>query len=517
MTTHFRQFVIGIFILFIGFSLSAQEIPESLVDLTVENALETFNVPGMAVGIVHNGEVVLAKGYGVTDIDKGDKVDSATNFAIASNSKAFTATALMMLQEQGKLNLDDKVKQHIPEFKMYNDYVTEEFTIRDLLTHRSGLGLGAGDLMIWPEGHNFTPDDIIKNIQYLKPVSAFRTQYDYDNLLYVIAGVVIERVSGKSWTEFIADNFLVPLKMDRSGASWNTLEDKSNVISPHVPKDGKLKVINRYTDPILDAAGGIYSNVDDLTNWVRFQLNRGETIDGERLVSEKGIQEIITPQTIVRTTTRPPYNTLFMAYGLGFFLQDVNGKLQVSHTGGLSGIVTEIVMIPQLDLGIIALTNQEEGAAFRSVTNTIKDFYLGLPHKDWVKEYGENIARRKSNADEITAEVWETVEENKDVRSKYSKDLPGNYRDNWLGKVKIEEDGGKLRFTTERSFQLQGDIYYYKDNKFAVQWDNRYLHADAFIILKTDGREVTGFEMKAISPLTDFSFDFHDLEFLKEE
>src|SRR5690606_28528566 len=180
------------------------------------------------------------------------------------NSKAFTVAALAMLVDENKIKWDDKVIQYIPEFKMYNDYVTNEFTIRDLLTHRSGLGLGAGDLMVWPDGHDFVPEDIIRNIHFLKPVSGFRTKYDYDNLLYIIAGEVIERVSGQKWTEFIEKNFIVPLGMTRTGASWNTLSDKSNVIDPHVPIDGKLKVIERYTNPIFDAAAGLYSNVGAL-------------------------------------------------------------------------------------------------------------------------------------------------------------------------------------------------------------------------------------------------------------
>ena len=162
-------------------------------------------MPGIAVGIVKDGKLVLAKGYGVANIKTQQKMDANTLVGIASNSKAFTASALAILVDEGKINWDDKVKKYLPEFKMYNDYVTEEFTIRDLLTHKSGLGLGAGDLMIWPDGHDFTPKDIVRNIQYLKPVSGLRTQYDYDNLLYVIAGEVIEKVSGKSWCDFVEE------------------------------------------------------------------------------------------------------------------------------------------------------------------------------------------------------------------------------------------------------------------------------------------------------------------------
>ena len=236
--------------------ISIAQITEKEVDVLVENTMKAFNVPGIAVGIIKDGKLVLAKGYGVSNINTNQKVDANTLFGIASNSKAFTANALAILVDEGKINWDDKVIKYLPDFKMYNDYVTNEFTIRDLLTHKSGLGLGAGDLMIWPDGHDFTPKDIVKNIQYLKPVSGFRTKYDYDNLLYVIAGEVIEKVSGKSWCDFVEERIMKPIGMKNSAASWNRLKDTTNVIVPHVPTNGKLEVIKRYTNPIFDAAAG---------------------------------------------------------------------------------------------------------------------------------------------------------------------------------------------------------------------------------------------------------------------
>lgn len=491
-----------------------QEIPEKKVDELVQNTLKTFNVPGIAVGIIHDGKVVLAKGYGIANIETGAKVNSATNFGIASNSKAFTTAAIAILADEGKVKWDDKVIQYIPEFKMYNDYVTNEFTVRDLVTHRSGLGLGAGDLMVWPDGHDFTPKDIIQNIHYLKPVSDFRSKYDYDNLLYIIAGVVIERISGKTWTEFIQERILSPLQMNRTAPNWDLLKDKTNAIAPHVPIDGKLKVIERYKNPIFDAAAGIYSNVDDLSKWVLLNLNRGKHND-QQLISESQIKEMTKPQTLMPTSTKPPYNSLFKAYGLGFQLQDVAGKLEVSHTGGLEGIVTQIVMIPQLDLGIIVLTNQQEGAAFMAVSNTIKDFYLGLSEKDWVKEYDDIISKRGADADKITDEVWQTVEENKKSKLPETKNLIGTYKDNWFGEITISENKGKLRFVSKRSPQLSGDMFYYKDNTYVVKWDNAYLHADAFVFVQMENEKVKGLKMEPISPLTDFSYDFQDLDFVK--
>ncbi len=500
----------------IGYS---QEIPISRVDSCVESVLQTFNVPGIAVGIIHKDSVILAKGYGISNINTGEPVRSSTNFGIASNSKAFTATALLLLEQEKMLKLDDKVKKYIPEFKMYNDYVTEEFTIRDLLTHRSGLGLGAGDLMVWPDGHDFTPEDIVANIHHLKPVSDFRSKYDYDNLLYIIAGVVIERVSGMTWTDFIRERFIEPLDMSRTGASWNTLKDKSDVIAPHVPVDGKLKVIDRYTNPVFDAAAGLYSNVDDLIKWVRFQLNHGKTPSGEQIVRKNFMDQLSKPQTIMNQFTRPPYHSLFKAYGLGFQLQDVAGKLEVSHTGGLEGIVTQVIMYPQLDLGIIVLTNQQEGAAFMAVSNTIKDFYLGLPYSDWVGEYKRLISLRNEDAGKKVDEVWETVDQNKAKKIYALKDIEGSYKDPWFGEIMISKKQGEQawRFVSKRSSQLVGDVFYYKDSEYVVKWDNEYLHADAFIKINVQNDKIVDLTMKPISPLTDFSYDFQDLYFTPVE
>lgn len=506
------------FFLFLSsFSIYAQ-ISSPEIDELVEKTLTTFDVPGIAVAVVKNGKVIHSKGYGVKSIKTKEKVDENTLFGIASNSKAFTTAALAILVDEHKLDWNDKVKKYIPEFRMYNDYVTNEFTILDLLTHRSGLGLGAGDLMIWPDGHDFTAKDIVKNIQYLKPVSGFRTKYDYDNLLYVIAGEVIEKVSGQSWAAFIEQRIMKPLEMNNSVGTWSRLKDTTNTIVPHVPIDGKLQVIKRYKSTILDAAGGIYSSVNDMSKWALVQLQQGKYGPNKekQLFSEQQHDEMWTPQTILPNSTTPPYYTLFTAYGLGWQLNDVKGKLQVSHTGGLEGIVTQVTLLPELELGIIVFTNQQSGAAFNAITNTIKDSYLNIPYTDYVSKYSHQKISREAEADKVTKEVWETVASNlrnRKFKHNYDK-LTGVFKDNWLGEVSIVAKGKKLHFISKRSPQLSGEIFFYKDNIYAVKWFNRYFNADAFMYLTYDNDgNLQNIKMDAISPLTDFSYDFQDLDF----
>lgn len=497
--------------------LSAQ-ITEKQVDEVVEKTLKAFNVPGIAVAIVKDGKVIHAKGYGVKSILTKEKVDQNTLFGIASNSKAFTSAALAMLVDEGKINWDDKVIHYLPEFKMYNDYVTNEFTIRDLLTHRSGLGLGAGDLMIWPDGSDFTAKDIVHNLRYLKPVSAFRTKYDYDNLLYIVSGEIIHKVSGLSWADFIENRIMKPLEMKNSAGSWVRVKDTSNTIVPHVPVDGKLKIISRYKNQVFDAAAGIYSSADDMAKWVILQLQNGKygTEKNKTLFSEKEHTEMWTPQTIVPVKTVAPYNTHFSAYGLGWFLSDVKGYKQVSHTGGLEGIVTQVTLIPELQLGIIVLTNQQSGAAFTAITNTIKDSYLGIPSNDYVTLFSSRAKEKEDSADKIADAVWKTVSENqKNKKLKIDfKKYTGTFRDEWLGEIEIWEKKGKLYFASKRSPQLSGAIFFYKDSNFVVKWNNRYFNADAHLLFETDENgKAIGLKMKAISPLTDFSYDFQDLDF----
>lgn len=499
-------------------SNSFAQLTTNQIDALVERTLKSFNVPGIAVAVIKDGKVIHAKGYGEKSILTHEKVDANTLFGIASNSKAFTTASLAMLVEEGKLKWDDKVITYLPNFKMYNDYVTQEFTIRDLITHRSGLGLGAGDLMIWPDGSNFTSKDIIENLQYLKPVSGFRTKFDYDNLLYIVAGEIIHKVSGLSWADFVEQRIMIPLEMKNSVASYKRLKDTSNVIAPHVPVNGKLKVIKPYANNLFDGAAGIYSSVNDLSKWVLLQLNKGKYgPENKSLFTEERQNEMWQLQTIIPTTTRPPYNSHFNGYGLGWFLSDVKGYKQVSHTGGLEGNVTQVTLIPELNLGIIVLTNQQVGAAFSAITNTIKDGYLGITSEDYVALYSSRINNNEAADDKTTQAIWAAVTKNTTDKIKINwSNYTGTYQDNWFGTIVLTEKKGKLYFQSKRSPQLAGEVFFYTENNLVVKWNNAFFNADAHLFITTDATgKAIGIKMKPISELTDFSYDFQDLDFKK--
>lgn len=500
----------------------SQPLKSDEIDKLVNRTLETFNVPGIAVAVIKDDQVVHMKGYGLSSIATGRKTDENTLFAIASNSKAFTSAALGILVDEGKITWETKVIDIIPEFRLYNAYVTEDFNIKDLLTHRSGMGLGAGDLMLWPDSSSFTKEEIIHNLRYLKQTSSFRTKYDYDNLLYLVAGEVVGRVSGQGWDEFVESRIMKPLGMTKSAASLNRVDDRSNMIDAHVPVDGVLQVVPMYSSTLLDPAGGIMSSVADMSKWVMMQLNRGKYGEGnsKQMLSERVHREMWTPQTIIPVRNPGPYRSHFSAYGLGWGLTDVAGYLQASHTGGLAGIVTQVTLIPELKLGIIVFTNQQEGSAFTAITNTIKDGYLGVKGNDWVKTLKENVDRNRDEAKKITDEIWAKIEAQrlKSASAGSNAIYTGTYNDVWFGDIIISDEGGKLRFRSVKSPKMRGEMLYYTGNTFVVKWDDRSMDADAWAVFTLDKEgKAEAFSMDAISPLTDFSYDFQDLSPKRKE
>ena len=500
------------------------QLTSSEIDRLVEDAMEKFTVAGVAVGIVKDGEIIHAKGYGVKSVHTGERVDEHTSFAIASNSKAFTSAALAILVEEGKLTWHDRVIDHIPEFKMYNDYVTRNFNIQDLLTHRSGLGLGAGDLQFWPSGSDFTMADLLTNFQYFEPVSAFRTKYDYDNVLYVVAGEVIKRVSGQSWESFVKQRILDPLGMENSCTLPVSMTELTNLATPHLAVNGKLKTITWHEhDPekMNGAQAAVLSNANDLCRWMLVHLNGGKygaNLENQ-LFSAASQREMWRIHTTIPVRPDNRYNPHFSGYGLGWRLGDMNGKMSVSHTGDLSGMLSKTIMIPDLELGVVVLTNSYYGGGglFSAVSQSIVDSYLGLNDYGWTDRYLASYQASSGGAKAEVERVWSTVEAASDDHINPD-DYTGVYADRWFGKIRIYLQDGKLWFSSLRSPALTGPMYFYKANAFAIKWENRELDADAFAIFSLDEEGLAQrIRMKGISPDIDFSYDFQDLDLVRAD
>jgi CubicO group peptidase (beta-lactamase class C family) len=510
-----RGYLCAIFFLFSARAV-AQPLTPVAIDNLAEKAMTAFHVPGVAIAVIKDGQIVLLKGYGLRSLKTGLPVDEHTLFGIASNTKAFTAVALGILVDEHKISWDDKVRKWIPEFKLYSSYVSNDFTIRDLLTHRSGLGLGAGDLMLFPDSNDFETKDIIYNLRYLKQVSGFRTKYDYDNNMYIVAGEVIKRASGMSWENFVKTRILQPIGMNSSAPAYDLLQDKSNVIDAHVEVDGNVQVVPRHVSKADRSAGGIYSNISDLSKWVGLFLNNGKFgPDSARIFTPQVQKELWSPQTIVQVDDPGYYHIHFKAYGLGFNLEDIKGYKQVDHSGFLEGMVTKITMIPELNLGIIVLTNQESEDLLHSVTNQIIDGYLGLPHQDWTGQLLQETMTANASDKIVTDSIGMQINQIlKHPSSIDFKRYAGIYLDPWFGQVLISMKNGKYWFNSNRSPKLTGELHAYQPDIFVVKWNNRSIQADAFVLFQTDKTgKIVGLKMKPVSPLTDFSYDFQDLNF----
>ncbi|QQM63928.1 serine hydrolase [Pseudoalteromonas sp. LC2018020214] len=487
------------------------QVDTNKIDDVIKASMARFDVPGMAVAIVENDKVIFAKGFGVTNLDTNKKVNKDTLFGIASNTKAFTTAALAKLVDEGKLSWDDRVIDHLPEFRLYDSYVTREMRIRDLLSHRSGLGLGQGDLMIWPSTDK-SVDEILAGLQYLKPASSFRSKYAYNNLMFVTAGEVVARVSGMSWNDYIEKNILQPLHMDNSRAGFSRIpKSNKNWATGHIPMDGTLHpfFVNYLED--FRGAGAIASSVSDMSQWLRTQLAGGKMPSGEQLFSEKQQAQMWHPHitSMASKSAFESYHQQFRGYGLGWSIEDYHGFKKLGHGGGILGMVSQVTLLPEKNLGIVILSNQQAFGALSAVTHEVLEGALELEDKDWVEDLAKSHFEGKQQA---------YANAKPEAPADYQPQLPninytGTLHDDWYGDVIIEQLDGKLRIDFTHTKRLKGTLEHYTGNTFIVKWDEKLLEADAFIRFEMSSQNrVNSAKMRAVSTqVTDFSFDFRNL------
>ena len=502
------------FFVALSYAQTGSAAPPTDLDQYVASSMKTFNVPGMAVAIVKDGKILVAKGFGVRKLGDPAPVDEFTTFGIGSNTKAFTTTALATLIDEGKLSWDDPVYQRLPGFVMYDPYVSHEMTIRDLLTHRSGMGLGEGDLLFWPQS-TYTRDEIIHKLRYMKPASSFRSRYAYDNLLYMTAGQIIPSVTGVSWDDYIQQRIFAPLGMTHSNVSNSSVKPGDDVAFPHSRVDGKLQVISFEVLDNVGPAGAINSCAADMAKWIQLQLNRGKYAERDgRLFSERRSREMWSPQTILPTGDPPPplaaLKANFADYGLGWGLHDYRGRKLIGHTGGVAGFVSRVMLVPEENLGIVILTNAEEGGAFDAILYHVLDHYLQAPATDWIAAF--KAVKDKDEKD--AAAVMAKASGSRDANSKPSLPLEkyaGVYNDAWYGPITIRLENSGLVISFDHTPTMIGDLQHWQHDTFKAHWRTRTIE-DAFVTfsLNPDG-SIDSAKMAAVSPLADFSFDYQDL------
>lgn len=505
---------------------AAAQGPPPDLDAYVERVREAFGVPGLSVAIVHGGETVVARGYGTRHLGQDAPVDERTRFGIASNSKAFTATALAMLVEEGRLEWDALVTRYLPGFALSDPYVTAELTVRDLLVHRSGLSLGAGDLLWWPAS-TLSRAETVRRLRGLPLATSFRSQYAYDNVLYMVAGEVVRAAAGESWEAYVQTRILDRLGMADTRASvceglaGDTAagDGDANVSGTFARVDGRVVPVVAFDGENANPAAGIVSTAHDMARWMTVQLDSGRValpgVATGRLFSPATTEQLWAPGIPIPVARQPAETAAlqaqFAGYALGVRVQDYRGVKTVSHTGGLPGFVSQVTLVPSLGLGVAVLTNGESGASFQAVTQHVVDHYLGAPPTDWIAALAARDARFASFvSDEVEAAAAART-------ARTSPSLPlaayaGTYRDPWYGEVTLALDGRQLAIRFEHTPLLVGHLEHWHHDTFVVRWTDRTLRADAYLTFALDhDGSVREARMVPASPAVDFSFDFQDL------
>lgn len=457
----------------------AQPVPSAAVlrdfDAYVPAAMRLWKVPGIAIAVVRNDTIVFAKGYGVRTIGRPEAVDERTMFAIGSASKAFTAAAIGMLVDDGKVRWEDPATRYLPGFQLYDPYVTREITVRDLLSHRSGLE--RGDLMWY--GTAYDREDVLRRVRYLKPRWSLRSTFGYQNIMYVAAGEVTARITGGTWDDAIRTRIFTPLGMTASITSVLPLQSLPNVATPHGETDDTVRAISYRNIDNVGAAGSINSHVMDMAQWVRLQLNNGN-FEGKQLLSTATAAEVHTPQTIIRREgiwglLHPESH--FLSYGLGWFLADYKGRKLVHHGGNIDGMSALVAMLPEEKTGMVILTNMGGTSLTYALMYRLFDGYLGAPARDWSRDL-------RTSLDGFLAQGKAAERKRDEQRVKGTRpSLPltqyaATYSDSMYGDAHVQVEKNALVVRYGEAFT--GDLEHWHYDTFRARWRDRQL-GKAFI------------------------------------
>lgn len=458
----------------------------------VAKGMREWEVPGVAVGVIRNDSILLLRGYGVRSIGRPDSVDENTLFALASDSKAFTGILLAMLVDEGKLDWDDKVTDHLPAFQLSDPWVNRELTLRDLITHRSGLA--RADLL-WTGGWSYNTGELLRRLRYLPPTWSFRSHYGYNNLMYAAAGEVAKSVTGRSWADLIRDRILLPLGMTSTNTTVTVLPALTDVASPHAKVDDSIVIVPYTNVDQIPAAAAINSSAADMLKWLRFQLDSGR-VGERRLVSAKNFRETHTPQTVMRIDSAyramNPFTHL-QSYAFGWTISDYRGREMLRHAGNLSGMAAMVGLLPEERAGVVVLTNLEGNALRESLMYKAFDMILGAPPKDWS---AENLAEARGI--EAADRERERRREAARIRGTHPS-LPleayaGNYEDRLYGSARLVIGEGHL--VLELSPKSIGDLEHWNYDTFRVVWrDHR------------DGKSFVTFTLDPLGKVVEMRFE----------
>ena len=460
-------------IVFVTTGISGQAVSKAelrQLDDYYASMVEDWDVPSVSIGIVKDGELIFSGNYGVLEEGKDAGPDNNTLYAIASNSKAFTSAIIGMLVQEGKLDWNDKVKKYLPYFELYDPWVSNEVTVRDLLCHRVGLGTFSGDV-IWYKS-DLTAEEIIRRVRYLPKAFDFRSGYGYSNVMYVTAGELIREITGKTWSENVKERILEPLGMDRIITSPNGLEAKGNFATPHA-REHETNIPIAWVDwETVGAMGGIISSIEDVSKWMIFNLDHG-ILGNDTLLTKETRNMVWTPHNNFRVdhTTKNDFNRHFSAYGLGWGLSDYQGHLRVGHTGAYDGMITAVTLIPDENLGVVVLTNGMK-SPYMAATYYAIDKFLGIETRDWSTEYLERTNSRQRDDTRISSRKEKRVPDTRPAVE--LEEYTGVYFSDIYGEIKISLDSDQLRMEFEHSPYLSATLIHWHYDVWEIQWDNKH-------------------------------------------
>ncbi len=486
------------------------------IDATVRQVIARYRLPGIAVGVIEDGKVVFARGYGETVHGSGDPVTDKTLFKIASNSKAMTAAVLARLVQQGKLQWDDPVVKHLPAFAMHDPWVTAHMTVSDLLVHNSGLPEGGGDLMLWPEPNHFTRDDIVRGLRHIKPAYGFRAGYAYDNLLYVVAGQVAAAAGGASYEELVRHELFAPLGLSGCRVGEFALKDAGSVAQPH-GRDGDAIVRTRGDADIIPAiasapAGGIRCTLDDMLVWANSWLAPTDAQKawlGEAQRAE--MWKARTPMPISRLK-RQWDDTHYYAYAYGFRLADVDGEWTVSHTGTLGGMYSMMMLLPDRRSGFVFMINGDGGSARTVLGTALLKLFTAAEKSLGVAGYADALAMPPPAA--APKPALPDIARRQPVSASELREWLGVWRDPWFGEVRICAVGEAVEWRAAKSPKMHGRISRL-DGRHLLVWDDEAVDENAWLAFsREDGK--ARLRMAKFNPDGDFSSDYEDLAFVRE-
>jgi len=438
------------------------------LDSYIERGMKEWQIPGLAIAIVKNGKVIVSKGYGVREIGKPDKVNENTLFIIASNSKLFTGTSIANLDFEKKLSLNDKVTKYIPWFRLYDSNSTDLANVRDLLCHRLGTKTFQGDFTFWDS--NLPKDSIIWKMRYLNPTGVFRQDYGYCNSAFLVAGQILEKVTGQTWENYVLQHILIPLGMGTTYMNTAGLPKMPNVAYPHNNLYSSITKIPFDNVDNLGPATSMVSNVNDLSKWLLFQLDSGR-YKGKQILPWDVLQKTRDVNIITSSRKSSFLPSHFRGYGLGVYSTDYNGRQVYWHTGGAFGHVTNVCFVPEENLGITILTNNDNQSFFEALRYQILDAYLGVPYTDRSAYFLKFFNQNKKDLDDELAKMEKRV--NKKQKPTISfESFTGEYENKVYGKIKISKSDNMLICKFEHHPGLVGYLEYMDNHVFRMTYSN---------------------------------------------